>query len=252
MKLAAPIITAAVATVVLTNVAMVVVAGGQDVGAVERIQRIWPLAFASACSVVLIMSVLYGALRDTIRDLEQREEQARYLAAHDALTGLPNRLLLNSHLEAALARLKRGAAEVALLTIDLDGFKQVNDTHGHPAGDEVLRQVATRLKQVTRDTDTVARTGGDEFVVLLAGSGEAVDLEALGARFLSAIRQPIDLGATQIRISASIGAIRAGEPGISSSELARKSDVALYRAKSEGRDRMQLFPAGNWDVLAAA
>lgn len=161
----------------------------------------------------------------------EAEEQLRYAAVHDALTGLQNRQSLIARLHHALARVIRSGEPLALLFIDLDKFKAVNDTHGHAAGDEFLRQVATRLKSCIRDADTVARIGGDEFVVLLESELEANTPEVVKQRIINGFAQGFTVGDIQFEASASVGISRYPADGSDADHLLASADRAMYCAK---------------------
>jgi diguanylate cyclase (GGDEF)-like protein/PAS domain S-box-containing protein len=165
------------------------------------------------------------------------EERIRHEAVHDPLTGLANRTLLQDRLEHALAKSERLGTETAVLFVDLDNFKDVNDRYGHVAGDAVLMEVGRRLRTAIRPGDTIARFGGDEFVAVC----EDVDRRSallVGERILEAIRMPITTGAAEHWMSASVGvALGGGEPDV----LLDNADVAAYRAKSAGRGRIEVF-----------
>jgi diguanylate cyclase (GGDEF)-like protein/PAS domain S-box-containing protein len=161
----------------------------------------------------------------------ESEEQLRYAAVHDTLTGLQNRQSLISRLDHALVRAARSGAHLALLFIDLDKFKAVNDTHGHAAGDELLRQVATRLKENTSSADTVARIGGDEFVVLLESDLDKDTPELIAGRIISGFAKQFALGELEIATGASIGISRFPEDGADADQLMACADRAMYRAK---------------------
>lgn len=165
------------------------------------------------------------------------EERMRHDAVHDPLTGLANRILFRDHLERGLARAKRTRSESALLFVDLDNFKQINDAYGHAVGDAVLVELGDRLRAAVRPTDTVARLGGDEFVVLC----EEVDEQsavALGRRLGEAIRLPLLISGSEHGLSASIGiALGHDEPDA----LLSNADTAVYRAKGRGGDRVEVF-----------
>ena len=173
--------------------------------------------------------------------------RALYRALHDPLTGLANRGLLMDQLAQALARASRHPGSVAVLFLDLDRFKVVNDSLGHATGDDILVEVARRLEGVMRSADTVARLGGDEFVVLaedVAGADEAI---ALARRLREAVASPIPLGAGQrVVVTASVGVALSAGDGVTSmpASLLWDADVAMYRAKDTGRDRVALFEAG--------
>ena len=169
-------------------------------------------------------------------------ESIRHQALHDSLTGLPNRTLILDRVEQMLARARRRDIESAALFIDLDGFKQVNDTLGHDAGDRLLRSVAARLSATLREADTIARIGGDEFVVLVEGGAPTGSPEFVAERLLEVLREPFELDDAprgSLRITASIGI--AYGANITGGDLLRDADIALYEAKTAGRDRYVTF-----------
>jgi diguanylate cyclase (GGDEF)-like protein/PAS domain S-box-containing protein len=171
-----------------------------------------------------------------------REATAIHRSLHDPLTGLPNRNLFADRLELSLARARRGAPRPAVLIADLDQFKLVNDSLGHQAGDELLRAVAPRLADAVRETDTVARFGGDEFVVLCDSVGSEQHALELAQRLANVLDEPIDLAGCPVYVSASFGVAIAG-PDSDADGLLRDADAALYRAKERGRGRCELFDA---------
>ncbi|MGY1744005.1 putative bifunctional diguanylate cyclase/phosphodiesterase [Blastococcus sp. SYSU D00695] len=179
-----------------------------------------------------------------ISDRKRAEEALAHQAFHDALTGLANRALFADRVEQALLRGARGQGHAAVVFIDLDGFKGVNDTLGHPAGDALLREVAARLRAVVRAEDTVARLGGDEFAVLVeqasTGSGEAV---ATAERLLAALAEPVVLDGQSVTVSGSVG-IAVADAGATGDSLIGDADIAMYAAKMSGRGRSVVFDAG--------
>lgn len=161
------------------------------------------------------------------------QEQLQHMARHDALTGLPNRQLFLDRLDAALARAVRSAGGFALLYLDLDEFKQVNDRHGHAAGDALLREVGQRLQGAVRDVDTVGRIGGDEFIVLLEGVDNAADAFLIAAKIEQVFGAPVTVGAFELKIGASIGLAMYPADGLRAAQLIERADIAMYRAKQQ-------------------
>jgi diguanylate cyclase (GGDEF)-like protein len=168
--------------------------------------------------------------------LRQSEEQLRHMSQHDALTGLPNRILMNDRLAMAVKRMERFNSGLALMMVDLDRFKEVNDTLGHHAGDRVLCEVARRIQRLVRQTDTVARLGGDEFIVLLPDLHEAAEAERIAAKIVAAVAEPIDLDSEEFDISASVGVCTAPRTGADPERLLQAVDHAMYRAKARGKN----------------
>ncbi len=169
-------------------------------------------------------------------------DQIRYQAVHDALTGLPNRALILDRIEQMLARARRDNTPVATLFIDLDGFKDVNDTFGHGVGDQLLRAVADRLSVAMRESDSIGRLGGDEFIVLVDGATVAAEPEAVADRLLNVLRAPFELpgaGTDHLTLTASIGLAAGSRP--SATELIRDADIALYAAKAAGKNCYVVF-----------
>jgi len=170
-------------------------------------------------------------------------EQIHHLAYHDALTELPNRALLLDRLGQALAQAERDNTQVAVLFADLDRFKTINDTLGHPAGDELLRQVASRLRTVLREGDTVARLGGDEFVILLPHIPAAHDAAQVAAKALRAVSAPFTVLGQELNTSTSLGVSLFPKDGTDAETLLKHADTALYQAKDRGRQQYQFFDA---------
>jgi diguanylate cyclase (GGDEF)-like protein/PAS domain S-box-containing protein len=180
--------------------------------------------------------------RDTT-DRVRLEEELTHQAYHDGLTGLANRALFRDRLDQALARSARSGEVLALLLVDLDGFKQVNDSLGHDAGDELLRQVAERFAETVRPSDTVARFGGDEFGLLLDGAGES-RARAVARRLLERLSEPMRVAGRELALGGSIGIVAHVGGAGDSDELIRNADVAMYAAKEGGRGRSEVFRDG--------
>jgi len=210
-----------------------------------------------------VVTEVLGVLRD-VTDLVVAEEKLSYDALHDSLTGLPNRALLLDRLTAALVRSERQGREIAVLFCDLDGFKQVNDTSGHAAGDAVLIETAERLRKVVREGDTVARVGGDEFVLIIepwnrndettapapAPDDVAFDRNLalrVADRVVQALRVPITVQGVEHRVTASVGitypsALALDHAGtMTASDVVEEADAAMYWAKQEGKNRVEVF-----------
>lgn len=181
-----------------------------------------------------------------VRDISERkktEQRIRHMAQHDALTGLPNRALFSDRLQRAIANAVRDQTSLALMFIDLDKFKPVNDTHGHAVGDLLLQEAAQRMLQCVRDSDTVARIGGDEFVVLLRGATGVPETLAVAEKIRSVLVRPFLLQAYSLQISCSIGIALFPEHGQDDITLAKNADLAMYQAKERGRNQVCLYQA---------
>ena len=185
---------------------------------------------------------LYGACQD-VTERRKAEERIEYLAHHDALTGLPNRILLRDRFEHARALADRHGSHVAVLFLDLDNFKVVNDTLGHAVGDRLLQAVVKRLRACVRDTDTVSRQGGDEFIILLDDILQTTVVERVVATILQDIAAPLDLGGQVLSTSGSIGICLYPEDGQDFDVLLQKADAAMYAAKAAGRNGYRFFDA---------
>jgi diguanylate cyclase (GGDEF)-like protein len=203
-----------------------------------------PITALTIGAMILLMGLLarwlFGSMRQQsamMDELRQSEAQAQQLALHDVLTGLPNRAMFNGQLDHAIAT----GQSAALLLLDLDRFKQVNDTLGHAAGDMLIREFGERLSHLVREQDMVARLGGDEFAVLCVATVEPTDIEGLCQRIVEAIREPFNLGGTNVFVGVSVGVCAVPQSGADRIDLIRKADIALYRAKAEGRDCYRMF-----------
>jgi diguanylate cyclase (GGDEF)-like protein len=180
------------------------------------------------------------ATHEDITERQRTEERIVHMAGHDALTDLPNRILLRERLEHELKRVKRGEC-LAVLCLDLDQFKSVNDTLGHPVGDELLRVVADRLRGCTREPDTIARLGGDEFAIIMTALQQPTDAAALSRRVRESIGKPYLIEGHQIVVDISIGISVAPIDGIAPDQLLKNADMALYGAKADGRGTYRFF-----------
>jgi diguanylate cyclase (GGDEF)-like protein len=180
----------------------------------------------------------YHELQREVEMRRQAEEAVRRLAHFDYLTGLPNRNLLEDRLAQAIARARRRRSKLAVLFIDLDGFKAVNDTHGHAVGDELLRTIAQRIRKQVREPDTAVRLGGDEFLVLLDEVGASSHIGDIAQRLIVEIGLPFDISGNSIAVSASIGiSVFSGMDPASEQDLVRHADAAMYQAKQRGKSR---------------
>ncbi|HEV2428028.1 MAG TPA: EAL domain-containing protein [Acidimicrobiales bacterium] len=203
---------------------------------------------------VIVVEVLRSLARDSKgqplyhviseRDITEERALATQLtnqALHDSLTGLANRVLFDDRLVQAQARVAREGGRAAVLLLDLDDFKGVNDTLGHVAGDQLLVEVARRLEHVTRSADTLCRFGGDEFLYLAEGLHDAADAEGVAHRLLGALAEPFALAGSRVETRASVGVVMVGANGEGAADYIQDADVALYEAKGAGKDRLAMF-----------
>ena len=195
------------------------------------------IAFASL-AWILVLRRQVDQQTEALRDSQQR---LRHLSEHDALTRLPNRILLGDRLQVALQRARRFESCLGLLLVDVDGFKNINDSLGHLAGDKVLCSLAERLTGSVRATDTVARMGGDEFIVLLSDLRLPVEAEIIAAKIVAAVSLPIDIGQTQTAITVSIGIGVYPDGGTDMESMMQAADLALYIAKERGKNGYQVY-----------
>ena len=181
-----------------------------------------------------------GIMRD-ISDRKESEERIKRLAHHDSLTGLPNRNLLNDRITHALARVRRHGGRMGVLYIDLDKFKPVNDTLGHEAGDVVLKEVARRLTGCIRGSDTVARVGGDEFVIVIEEIVKQAEAAAVARKVIDVMSKPIEVADTECLLGASVGVAVFPDDGFTMDEVCKAADIAMYRVKRSGRNAFCFF-----------
>ena len=228
-----------------------------EFGLLEVFRRVWksgvaehfPVSFYQGGHVAgwrenYVYKLLNGdivAIYDDVTKEKQAQEQIYHLAHHDILTGLPNRALFFDRLQQSITAAKRGKAYLALMFLDLDNFKPVNDTLGHDVGDLLLKEVAKRLLKCVRESDTIARMGGDEFVVLLPAIEAEQDAILVAEKILSALGQPFDLAGHGIQTSSSIGIAVYPEHGGNENLLIKNADIAMYCAKRSGRNNMKLY-----------
>ncbi|WP_431854542.1 bifunctional diguanylate cyclase/phosphodiesterase [Azospirillum sp.] len=181
------------------------------------------------------------AFVDDVTERKAAEQRVHYLAHYDALTGLPNRTLLQDRLAHAIAAAKRSSGTVAVLFLDLDHFKVINDSLGHTIGDEVLKDVAVRLQRALREVDTVGRLGGDEFIIVLPDAGSAADVARVAARILDCVCEPMRIKDRDFTISPSIGISLYPADGEDGERLIKNADAAMYQAKAAGRHAFRFF-----------
>ena len=182
----------------------------------------------------------FGITRDVTAQIKAERDLA-YQVLHDSVTGLANRYCLMDRLTQALVAMERRSGHLAILFLDLDHFKEVNDTYGHDAGDLVLAEVARRLTTLSRRTDTVARLGGDEFVVLCASLSDEDDASLVAQRIVEGIRVPIERDGLEFAVTCSVGIIETSDPRADPEDLIRGADEAMYEAKASGRDRHRVY-----------
>jgi diguanylate cyclase (GGDEF)-like protein len=213
-------------------------------------RRYWQRSAIASVALLTIMTLLgrlsWQLQQSRLREAQEQIEHARrveYIAHHDSLTGLPNRGFFSQLLNQSLASAKRYQHELAVLFLDLDRFKLINDTLGHDAGDDLLKQVAERLSGAVRESDVVARLGGDEFVVLLPEQCDEASLIAVSQRILESIGKPYVLAGNEFRVTVSIGVSRYPGDAEDEQSLLKNADIAMYRAKESGRNNFLIYRA---------
>ena len=207
----------------------------------ELLERTAPALFAAVIVVVTLVSLLIYRLRRAIRALESKRRDAERHATEDSLTGLPNRLSFDRQFIFRLGARRLREPPMALLMLDLDRFKQVNDTLGHSAGDDLIRAVAERLSEIIEPGDMLARLGGDEFAILHSTLAGAAEVSALARRIIESVGKPFHVQGTHAFVGVSIGIVIASPGERDSGELSRKADIALYEAKAAGRNRAVIY-----------
>jgi diguanylate cyclase (GGDEF)-like protein len=215
----------------------------------ETLTYLWRAGIGSA--LILVLTGLLGRMSRQLAQSRLREgeiklahaERVEYLAYHDGLTGLPNRSLFSKLLGQSINEAHRYDRQLAVAFLDLDRFKQINDTLGHDAGDQLLREVSTRLKGCVRGSDSVARLGGDEFVVLLPDLGDPKYAASVALKILAVIAKPFTLIGREFRVTASIGISAYPQDGLDEQTLTKNADIAMYQAKAEGKNNFQFYSA---------
>jgi diguanylate cyclase (GGDEF)-like protein len=214
----------------------------------ERERSYYALAIAGSLVTLAVLGLLgrlsWQLARSRARELEARQahaERIEYLAYHDGLTGLANRSLFSKLLTQSLAEAARHDQRVAVLYLDLDRFKPINDTLGHECGDQLLQEIARRLRDCVRESDTVARMGGDEFVVLLPQAPGEADISVVAQKILDATSRPALLAGREVRVTSSIGIAISPGDGRDEQTLKKNADAAMYRAKAQGKNNYQFY-----------
>ena len=220
-------------------------AGGMDNATLAFMVGLATMGVLALTLVISAFDAHFAAHTAKLADtLQAANDQLRSIALHDKLTGLPNRFLLDDRLEQAVFRAGRSDRAFALLFVDLDRFKPVNDSFGHRIGDELLKSVARRLRDCVRKGDTVARTGGDEFVIVLSDIGKASDAASISGKVLDQLTRPFQIEGNALNISCSIGISVFPDDGRDVATLMINADKAMYHAKKTGRSNFQFFNPG--------
>jgi len=209
----------------------------------ERVRPLLLFTLVFTLAAIVWALALRRRVERQTRELRESRELYRHMALHDALTGLPSRALFIDRLQNALDRSQRFRTTIALLMLDLDHFKDINDSYGHLGGDAVLCAVAARLSATTRKTDSIVRLGGDEFVLLLNDLEDTAQAERIAAKIIEAVADPIPLGEGVVTITASIGirTLAGDETAVDAALLLKQVDAAMYGAKAGGRGRFHVF-----------
>ena len=198
-----------------------------------------PIALVLEGVLLVLFISLFPVLRRATRQIDSHMEEIEHQALHDSLTGLPNRVLFHDRIETALANARRTGGRAAVLLLDLDGFKEINDALGHASGDQLLRELAVRLRGTLRDTDTIARLGGDEFGVVMP-AGSADDVLETATRIHVAVDEPFEIGGLSLHVKTSVGGVLYPDDASDADTLVRFADVAMYAAK-RNRTRIELY-----------
>jgi len=207
----------------------------------EIVHSVVPFVAVALAGFALLAGLVLRHMRRTAETIAAGESRLRHLALHDPLCGLPNRIFFGERLEAMIEKVRQGGPTVAVFYIDLDHFKDVNDTLGHPVGDELIRSVTQRLSRTLRGDDLVARLGGDEFAVITSGGFDHATLQAIASRMIATLCAPYSIANQTIVIGASVGIAVIDESVGGAPDVMRHADLALYRAKNEGRNRACIY-----------
>ncbi len=232
------VIAEKIKTAVQTGVAI----AGKEIEIIKQDDGLMPVVFSVAGVKSESGDILGGIIQ--IVDITERvrvEEALKHMATHDALTGLPNRRLFNDRIELEMAHARRNQQKIGLMYFDLDYFKKVNDTFGHRIGDHLLQLVGKRLAALLRESDTVARMGGDEFTLISPEMASKEDAIPIAERVMSALREPFEFDGQRVRVSTSLGIAIYPDDGEDVDTLMKHADIAMYRAKEQGRDRYRYY-----------
>jgi diguanylate cyclase (GGDEF)-like protein len=240
-KLVAPIVSSSVALIAVTNFCIFRLLATSGLTGAKLLSVIWPMAVPASVAVILVMSVLYHLLQEVLTELEIRRTELLAKAQRDPLTSVGTREYFTDRLEAALVRFQRTGEKFAVVMLDLDHFKRVNDLHGHQTGDEVLKKAAEKLQSQLRACDTVARFGGDEFLILQTGVSRPSEVRQFCDRIVRELQQQFEIGPLQLRLPTSLGAVIANKRLQDAQDYIRAADLALYEAKRSGRNCVRFF-----------
>ena len=207
------------------------------------VQSVVPFIAVALAGFAVLVGLVFRHMRRTSQEIDAGERQLRHLALHDPVCGLPNRIYFSDRLERVIANVRAGGATAAVFYIDLDHFKDVNDTLGHHIGDELILNVTQRLSRIMRGEDLVARLGGDEFAIITACESDSYSLQAIAGRIINALCAPYAISGHNIIIGASIGIAVIDRRVGDAADILRYADMALYRAKNEGRNRACIYDA---------
>jgi diguanylate cyclase len=209
----------------------------------EVVMSVLPFIGIALAGFALLVGLVMRYMRRTAQAIADGESQLRHLAMHDPICGLPNRIYFGDRLEAVIAQVRAGGPTAAVFYIDLDHFKDVNDTLGHHVGDELILNVTQRLSRIVRGDDLVARLGGDEFAIITTCGSDSYSLQAIAGRIISALCAPYSINGHTIIIGASLGIAAIDRRARDAADILRYADMALYRAKNEGRNRACIYDA---------